>query len=193
MLWTVKEDKQPGDKSRFEKINPRLLDNLEKALEIGGASKSKRTKILRQLKQVQQYSFHLAEVSGGETLRSISDAGSSRSTPRESREPRPLPRDDKYLRRVDKLPIGTWLEFKGAAGIPVRCTLATKIDSIDKLFFANSEGEKVVELTRMRLAQELKAGSVKIVSEGALVDRAMESVLSSLRDTPTQGSDAAAS
>tara|TARA_B110000858_G_scaffold3502_1_gene4082 strand:- start:60852 stop:63113 length:2262 start_codon:yes stop_codon:yes gene_type:complete len=169
MLWTVKADKQPGDKSRFEKINPRLLDNLEKALEIGGASKSKRTKILRQLKQVQQYSFHVAEIRGGETLRSVSNTGSSSSAAaplRESREPRPLPRDDTYLRRVDKLPIGTWLEFKGAAGVPVRCTLAAKIDSIDKLFFANSEGEKVVELTRMRLAQELKAGSVKIVSEG---------------------------
>ena len=196
MLWTVKADKQPGDKSRFEKINPRLLDNLEKALEIGGASKSKRTKILRQLKQVQQYSFHMAGVHGGETLHSVSDEGGSSSAAaplRERREPRPLPRDDTYLRRVDKLPIGTWLEFKGAAGVPVRCTLASKIDSIDKLFFANSEGEKVVELTRMRLAQELKAGSVKIVSEGALVDRAMESVISSLRDMPTQESDAAAS
>lgn len=196
MLWTVKADKLPGDKDRFEKINPRLMDNLEKALEIGGASKSKRIKILRQLKQVQQYSFHMAEVHGGETLRSVSDSGSNRSAAaplRERREPRPLPRDDMHLRRVDKLPIGTWLEFKGAAGAPVRCTLAAKIDSIDKLFFTNNEGEKVVELTRMRLAQELKAGSVKIVSEGALVDRAMESVLSSLRDSPTLEPDAAVS
>ncbi|MEX0964273.1 MAG: DUF1631 family protein [Pseudohongiellaceae bacterium] len=198
MLWTVKTDKLPGDKSRFEKINPRLLDNLEKALEIGGASKSKRTKILRQLKQVQQYSFHMAEAKEAKGLRSISGDGSYGSTPagtvRERREPPLLPRDDPYLRRVDKFPIGTWLEFKGAAGSPVRCALATKIDSIDKLFFVNSKGVKVVELTRMRLAQELKAGSVRVVSEGALVDRAMESVISSLRDTaPSQEPDAAAS
>jgi hypothetical protein len=34
----------------------------------------------------------------------------------------------------------------------------------------------------MRLARELKAGSVKIVSEGSLVDRAMESVISTLKE-----------
>lgn len=197
LLWTVKADKLPGDKSRFEKINPRLLDNLEKALEIGGASKSKRTKILRQLKQVQQYSFHMAESHSTDRLRSVggtADSHTSTEPPRQHREPPPLPRDDPHLRRVDKLSIGTWLEFKGAAGVPVRCALATKIDSIDKLFFVNSKGEKVVELTRMRLARELKAGSVKIINEGTLVDRAMESVISNLRDTaPSQESDAAAS
>lgn len=195
LLWTVKADKLPGDKARFEKINPRLLDNLEKALEIGGASKSKRTKILRQLKQVQEYSFHLAETQGVDRLHSVdSNASAAKESARDRREPPPLPRDDAYLRRVEKLPIGTWLEFKGAAGVPVRCSLATKIDSIDKLFFVNSQGVKVVELTRMRLAQELKAGSVKIVSEGALVDRAMETVISDLRDSSsTQESDAAAS
>lgn len=191
MLWTVKEDKLPGDKERFEKINPRLLDNLEKALEIGGASKSKRTKILRQLKQVQQYSFHMAELDQPTEL--SLEGATDIPAPRQRREPRPLPKDDVHLRRVEKMPIGTWLEFKGAAGVPVRGSLAAKIESIDKLFFVNNEGEKVVELTRMRLAHELKAGSVKIVSEGALVDRAMESVLSSLRDTPTQEPDAAAS
>lgn len=198
LLWTVKADKLPGDSSRFEKINPRLLDNLEKALEIGGASKSKRIKILRQLKQVQQYSFHMAEIRGADRLRSVDGMGSVSTTaaepPRQRKEPPPLPRDDPHLRQIDKLPIGVWLEFKGAAGAPVRCTLAAKIDSIDKLFFVNSKGVKVVELTRMRLARELKAGSVKIVSEGALVDRAMESVISNLRDTAAgQEPDAAAS
>ncbi len=193
LLWTVKADKLPGDKDRFEKINPRLIDNLEKALEIGGASKSKRTKILRQLKQVQQYSFHVAETQAADRLHSV-DGGSSAAanSQRERKDPPPLSRDDAYLRRVEKLPIGTWMEFKGAAGAPVRCTLATKIDSIDKLFFVNSQGVKVVELTRMRLAQELKAGSVKIVSEGALVDRAMETVISGLRNSaPTQEPGAA--
>ena len=201
LLWTVKADKLPGDKSRFEKINPRLLDNIEKALEIGGTSKSKRKrkrkKILRQLKQVQQYSFHMAEISGANRLRIVggaADNGTADAEPRRERnEPPSLPRDDPYLRRIDKLPIGTWFEFKGAAGVPVRCKLASKIDSIDKLFFVNSKGEKAVELTRMRLAQELKAGSVKILTEGSLVGRAMESVISNLRDiSHSQEADAAA-
>jgi len=64
LLWTVKTNKEPGDKERLEKINPRLLDNLGKALEIGGTSKTKITKIMRQLKQVQEYSYHMAAIRG---------------------------------------------------------------------------------------------------------------------------------
>lgn len=185
LVWTVKPEKQPGDKERFEKINSRLLDNLGKALEIGGASKSKLTKIMRQLKQVQEFSFHTSELAQAAQDVSVTDTNISESVtaPIVRREPPPLPRDDPHLRQIDKLPIGVWLEFKGIAGTPVRCTLAAKIDSIDKMFFVNRQGVKVVELTRMRLARELKAGSVKIVSEGSLVDRAMESVISNLRDS----------
>lgn len=189
LLWTVKAEKQPGDKERFEKINPRLLDNLEKALVIGGTSKTRITKIIRQLKQVQDYSFHQAEVTARKRMAPLASASTTAADTVQPdpvttrREPPPLPRDDPHLRQVDKFPIGIWLEFKGAGGQPVRCTLAAKIDSIDKMFFVNHQGVKVVELTRMRLARELKAGSVKIVSEGSLVDRAMESVISTLRKT----------
>ena len=184
LLWTVQADKQHGDRERFERINPRLLDNLSKALEIGGASKTKITKIMRQLKQMQEYTFHKAQLTASPKVKS--DEGGALSVDlenRQSREPLPLSRDDPYLRQVDKLPVGTWLEFKGVSGKPVRCVLASKIDSIDKLFFANSNGEKVVELTRMRLARELKNSSVKIVSAGSLVDRAMESVINNLKDS----------
>ena len=188
LLWTVKSEKQPGDKERYEKINPRLLDNLQKALEIGGTSKSKTIKIIRQLKQVQEYSFHQSETAAKKRLAPLAASSpavtpetAAAAAPKPRKEPPPLPRDDPHLRQVDKFPIGIWLEFKGAGGQPVRCTLAAKIDSIDKMFFVNHQGVKVVELTRMRLARELKVGSVKIVSEGSLVDRAMESVISSLR------------
>ncbi|MDA1372531.1 MAG: DUF1631 family protein [Proteobacteria bacterium] len=184
LLWTVQAEKQQGDRERFERINLRLLDNLAKALEIGGASKTKITKIMRQLKQVQEYTFHKAQlVTDSQAERDDSDALSIDFINRQRKEPSPLSRDDPHLRQVDKLAVGTWLEFKGVSGKPLRCTLASKIDSIDKLFFANSNGEKVVELTRMRLARELKAGSVKIVSAGSLVDRAMESVINNLKDS----------
>lgn len=185
LVWTVKAEKHEGDKERFEKINPRLLDNLGKALEIGGASKSKLTKIMRQLRQVQDFSFHTAELASAQqdaTLAKVNPSAEAAVTTAIKREPPQLPRNDPHLRQIDKLPIGVWLEFKGVAGTPVRCTLAAKIDSIDKMFFVNRQGVKVVELTRMRLARELKAGSVKIVSEGSLVDRAMESVISKLKE-----------
>ena len=190
LLWTVQAEKQIGDRERFEKINPRLLDNLAKALDIGGASKTKITKIMRQLKQVQEYSFHKAQLAVTGSQAAVAGDLASKYSERQRKEPAPLPRNDPYLRQVDKLPVGTWLEFMGISGKPVRCMLASKIDSIDKLFFANDQGEKVVELTRMRLARELKTGSVKIVSAGSLVDRAMESVISNLKNSASNDGDA---
>ena len=183
LLWTVQAEKHPGDRERFERINPRLIDNLSKALEIGGASKTKITKIMRQLKQVQEFTFHQAEagVKPPTTQSASVTVDKILLTTANQKDVATLPRDDTHLRRIDRLPIGAWVEFRGTAGQRVRCALASKIESIDKLFFANSEGKKMIELTRMRLAHELKAGGVKIISEGSLVNRAMESVVSNLK------------
>jgi hypothetical protein len=188
LLWTVQAEKHVGDRERFERINPRLLDNLGKALEIGGASKTKITKIMRQLKQVQEFTFHQAEHGTTAEQSQNGDSLTNRVilATRNKKDVPALPRNDPDLRRVDKLAIGTWMEFRGTSGERVRCALASKIDSIEKLFFADSEGKKVMELTRMRLAHELKAGAVKVVSEGSLVNRAMESVITNLKQTSTQ-------
>ena len=188
LLWTVQAEKHVGDRGRFERINPRLLDNLGKALEIVGASKTKITKIMRQLKQVQEFTFHQAE--HGATVEQSQNRDSLTNrvilATRDKKDVPALPRNDPDLRRVDKLAIGTWMEFRGTSAERVRCALASKINSIEKLFFADSEGKKVMELTRMRLAHELKAGAVKVVSEGSLVNRAMESVITNLKQTSTQ-------
>ena len=188
LLWTVQAEKHVGDRERFERINPRLLDNLGKALEIGGASKTKITKIMRQLKQVQEFTFHQAEHGATAEQSHNGDSLTNRVilATRNKKDVPALPRNDPDLRRVDKLAIGIWMEFRGIFGERVRCTLASKIDSIEKLFFADSEGKKVMELTRMRLAHELKAGTVKVVSEGSLVNRAMESVITNLKQTSAQ-------
>ncbi len=86
LLWTVQPDKQLGDKERFDKINPRLLDNLGKALEIGGASKTKITKIMRQLKQVQDYSFHQDALrAGGSPVGTVVSEPADAAKPRETR------------------------------------------------------------------------------------------------------------
>jgi hypothetical protein len=188
LLWTVQAEKHVGDRERFERINPRLLDNLGKALEIGGASKTKITKIMRQLKQVQEFTFHQAEHGATAEQSHNGDSLTNRVilATRNKKDVPALPRNDPDLRRVDKLAIGIWMEFRGIFGERVRCTLASKIDSIEKLFFADSEGKKVMELTRMRLAHELKAGTVKVVSEGSLLNRAMESVITNLKQTSAQ-------
>ena len=94
----------------------------------------------------------------------------------------PLNDDDEHLQEVSNYPIGIWLEFEGGAEQAVRCTLAAKIDTIGKYVFVNGQGVKVIEKSKMGLARELKAGTVKVIYETPLIDRAMESVIAKLRD-----------
>ena len=68
----------------------------------------------------------------------------------------------------------------------IRCTLAAKIETIKKFVFVNSQGAKVIEKSRMGLARELQAGTVKVICDGPLIDRAMESVIAQLRDARTE-------
>ncbi len=86
------------------------------------------------------------------------------------------------MQQVDKLQHCVWMEFKGVEAQGIRCSLAGKIDMIDKYVFVNYRGQ-VIEKSRMGLARELKDGNVIIISEAPLIDRAIETVIGKLRNS----------
>lgn len=182
MLWTMQPQKQSGDFERFKRVNPRMLENLRKFLSIGGASKTKVFKIIRQLKQIQEVTFYQAEAGIGPSHAQAQESITSKAilSTRGRKEMPPLKRDDPTLAQIDRLPLNSWIEFRGTSGERLRCALASKIESIDKLFFSNGEGLRVLEISRHTLAHEIKAGTVRIISEGLIMERAMESVAATL-------------
>jgi len=105
---------------------------------------------------------------------------------KESKEPKEPkePQEDlsEFISQVDSLNAGMWVEFAGEEEQNTRCKLAAKINAIDKFIFVNRQGVKVVEKTKNGLAQELKDGTVKIISDGLLFSRALESVIGNLRE-----------
>ena len=182
LLWTVHRSKQQGDMDRFVKVNPRLLVNLRKALEIAGYEKSETDSLIGELQEVQNSTFSKSGDSE-ESLKSSMDKDAG-TDERVLVEPvPPLPEDDEHLQEVSSYPIGIWLEFQTEGDQTVRCTLAAKIDTIDKYVFVNRQGVKVIENSKMGLARELKAGTVKVISESPLIERAMETVIGKLRNS----------
>lgn len=94
-----------------------------------------------------------------------------------------LSEDSPYVKQVDELSVGMWLEFAGdTEDNNTRCKLAAKINAIDKFIFVNRQGVKVLEKTKIGLAKELRDGTVSIISDGLLFSRALESVIGNLRD-----------
>jgi len=87
---------------------------------------------------------------------------------------------DPFVQQVLRFTPGCWFEFKSDAQ-PERCKLAAIIKATGKYIFVNRSGVKVAEKTKSGLAVELKRGTVQVLNDGLLFDRALESVIGSLR------------
>lgn len=119
-----------------------------------------------------------------ETRLELAEAGEETHAPstEKSDELEILADDDPYMQLVEDFSIGTWVEFLGEEeNQNIRCKLAARINAIDKLIFVNRQGVKVAEQTKMGLARELKQQTVKVVSDGLLFSRALETVIGNLR------------
>ena len=92
-----------------------------------------------------------------------------------------LPEDDPDLQRVDAMTMGNWVELHQPDGKKFRARLAAVIRSTGKHIFVNRSGVKVAEYSRQSLARALKQATVTTIDDGLLFDRALESVIGSLR------------
>ncbi len=81
-----------------------------------------------------------------------------------------------------KLHVGSWVEFVQAQNKKQRCRLAAVIASTGRHIFVNRSGVKVAEYTRDELLVELIDERLMLLDDGMLFDRALESVISNLRD-----------
>ncbi len=93
--------------------------------------------------------------------------------------------DEEYLLLVDRLSQGCWFEMSEPEGGRYRCRLAAIIKSVDKYIFVNRNGMKVAEKNRVELASALRSGKLRQLDDGMLFDRALESVIGSLRQRKT--------
>jgi hypothetical protein len=87
---------------------------------------------------------------------------------------------DPFVLQVLRFAPGGWFEFE-SDDKPERCKLAAIIKATGKYIFVNRSGVKVAEKTKSGLAIELKNGTVQVLNDGLLFDRALESVIDSLR------------
>eukprot|EP00163_Fabomonas_tropica_P009060 TRINITY_DN18843_c0_g1_i1.p1 TRINITY_DN18843_c0_g1~~TRINITY_DN18843_c0_g1_i1.p1 ORF type:complete len:741 (+),score=94.31 TRINITY_DN18843_c0_g1_i1:144-2366(+) len=86
-----------------------------------------------------------------------------------------------YITQIDGIEIGNWVEFRLVNGASFRCKLSAIIEEADCFVFVNRMGLKVIEKTRVELAHEMRRGRLTLLEQGALIDRALDAVVGSLR------------
>ncbi len=77
-----------------------------------------------------------------------------------------------FMRRVQRLQLGCWVEFTTLQGQVVRCKLADKHSSTHQFLFVDKRGNKVLEQAPVAVAQALREGLLTIVESKPLFDRA---------------------
>ena len=83
------------------------------------------------------------------------------------------------------LSVGAWLTWQPPEGAPVRCKLAAVIRATGKYIFVNRDGARVVEYMMPDVNRALADGTLEMLDDGLIFDRALESVIDSLRQGQT--------
>ncbi|WP_417565916.1 DUF1631 domain-containing protein [Marinobacter sp.] len=86
-----------------------------------------------------------------------------------------------YVAQIESVEIGNWVEFRMVNGANFRCKLSAIIEEADCFVFVNRMGLKVIEKTRIQLAHEMRRGRLTLLEQGALIDRALDAVVGTLR------------
>ncbi len=83
---------------------------------------------------------------------------------------------------VASLAQGAWFDLESGAGEdPLRCRLAAYIRPTGKYIFVNRNGVKVAEKSQLELALALKSGQMRALDHTMLFDKALETVVTNLR------------
>ncbi|ADJ27917.1 DUF1631 domain-containing protein [Nitrosococcus watsonii] len=93
----------------------------------------------------------------------------------------PPPEEDKYLRELAAVPLGSWFLFTYPKKQKRRGKLSIRIAGGGNYVFVNRTGAKILEQSPSDLAQGMRHGHIKILADDLILDRALDSVLKSLR------------
>ncbi|WP_019410890.1 DUF1631 family protein [Pseudomonas psychrophila] len=81
---------------------------------------------------------------------------------------------------VSQLRIGTWIELQEDQACKLRCKLIAIFEPEGRYLFVNRGGMKVVEKSRSDLIGQLRSGTILLLDDRLLFDRALASVIGSM-------------
>jgi len=182
LIWCLHPHEEDEERDQWVRVVPGLLKALRAGLEEVSYNANRLDQMMGQLKH------------------ELADAFRTNSSIKARKEPEPVQEDTvslhskaeyqqdlddaaiaEFVTQLDKLEIGHWVEFSLVNGTSFRCKLSAIIDEADCFVFVNRMGLKVIEKTRVELAHEMRRGRLTLLEQGALIDRALNAMVGSLR------------
>jgi hypothetical protein len=180
LIWCLHPHLDDDERDQWVRVVPRLLKALRSGLEEVSYNSSRLDEMMAQLKHELTEAFRnlaLAEAREPDDLEPEQPAFEEIPEPEEPLEAGVA----EYLPEIDAINVGQWVEFRLVNGSSFRCKLSAIIDEADCFVFVNRMGLKVIEKTRVDLAHEMRRGRLTVLEQGALIDRALDAVVGTLR------------
>jgi hypothetical protein len=196
LIWSVEPHDEPDARQRLLELVPGLLKSLRDGLSSAAFDPFATSEFFSQLEALHVQAFnHVARPAGDADEVAADEPGDGPTmmavveeivlvAPGEQVISEPslhLPENDEGLMQVDKLRLGSWVEIQEDEDHKLRCKLAAIVEPSGRYVFVNRTGMKVLEKTRMGLAVEFRRGTIRVLDDSLLFDRALESVLGNLR------------
>lgn len=196
LIWSVEPHDEPDARQRLLELVPGLLKSLRDGLSSAAFDPFATSEFFSQLEALHVQAFNHVARPAGDADEVAADRPGDGPTmmavveeivlvaPGEQVVSEPalhLPENDEGLMQVDKLRLGSWVEIQEDEDHKLRCKLAAIVEPSGRYVFVNRTGMKVLEKTRMGLAVEFRRGTIRVLDDSLLFDRALESVLGNLR------------
>ncbi|MCG8392694.1 MAG: DUF1631 domain-containing protein [Pseudomonadales bacterium] len=174
VVWSVLPHRDQAALEKLKALSPKLLKTLHAGLAQISYDEAEARQLLVRFRDV-----HQQLLKGLETER-VAVAPEQPAPEAQPEQEAELPESHFLVKKAAQLSPGQWIEIMDGEA-PRRAKLAANIRTGVKMVFTNRRGIKVEEFTAHSLAVALHKGTVKLIEEGALFDRALEAVIGDLR------------
>lgn len=189
LIWCLHPHLDDEERDQWVRVVPGLLKTLRSGLEEVSYNATRLDDMMASLKHELTEAFRNHAQAEAREPAADRNPETTEDETAETMEPTAIERQQEledaavveYLGQIDEIAVGNWVEFSLVNGTRFRCKLSAIIDEAECLVFVNRMGLKVIEKTRINLAHELRQGRLTILEQGALIDRAMDAVMGSLR------------
>lgn len=185
LIWCLHPHLEDEERDQWVRVVPGLLKALRAGLEEVSYNSTKLDDMMSDLKHELTEAFRAHALAEARDSQPEPEPEPEIPTVQQTAIERQQELEDaaiaEYVTQVDSIEIGHWVEFKLVNGTSFRCKLSAVIEEADCFVFVNRMGLKVIEKTRTELAHEMRRGRLTTLEQGALIDRALDAVMGSLR------------
>ncbi|MCM0611160.1 DUF1631 domain-containing protein [Marinobacter sediminum] len=185
LIWCLHPHQEDEERDQWVRVVPSLLKRLRAGLEEVSYNSSKLDEIMGHLKHELAEAFRTNAAIEARQDSPSEPAEEEIATVHQTAVERQQQLEEaavgEYVAQIDGIEIGNWVEFRLVNGANFRCKLSAIIEEADSFVFVNRMGLKVIEKNRIELAHEMRRGRLTLLEQGALIDRALNAVVGTLR------------